>query len=224
MSGEIIDATLMPAPGQRNNQARKQAIKQGTTACKIWPDELAKAVHKNMQEQRATLKAQVRQGMANTRRQGAGRDRDPKLWPQEQHFDQPPVQGQPQGKGQRWDLLSWEYALGRGDKRQNGLRSQGRHRLRSQANEGWLRRNDKVSRSRRKKPKGKPMPERRAKANPAQSKVQARAEHVFAYPRDKTGLFIRTIGIDLRASPSGWRALPLTSSASPWLGGRGVPA
>jgi IS5 family transposase len=45
---------------------------------------------------------------------------------------------------------------------------------RSQANERWLRRNGKVSRIHRKKPKGKPMPERTAKANAAIQRARPR--------------------------------------------------
>ena len=66
---------------------------------------------------------------------------------------------------------------------------------RSQANEKWLKPQGRVSRIHRKKPRGKPMPERTAKANAAKSKVRARVEHVFAQQKDKMGLFIRTIGI-----------------------------
>ena len=39
------------------------------------------------------------------------------------------------------------------------------------------------------------MPERTAKANAARSRVRARVEHVFAQPKDRMGLFIRTIGL-----------------------------
>ncbi len=66
---------------------------------------------------------------------------------------------------------------------------------RSQANEKRLRRQGRVSRIHRKKPRGKPMPERTARANAAKSKVRARVEHVFARQKDQMGLFIRTIGI-----------------------------
>ncbi len=66
---------------------------------------------------------------------------------------------------------------------------------RSQANEAWLKRQSRVSRIHRRKPRGKPMPERTAKANAAKSKVRARVEHVFARQKDQMGLFIRTIGI-----------------------------
>jgi hypothetical protein len=47
----------------------------------------------------------------------------------------------------------------------------------------------------RKKPKGKPMPIAVRRANAAKSKVRSRVEHVFAGEKDRTGLFIRTIGI-----------------------------
>lgn len=61
--------------------------------------------------------------------------------------------------------------------------------------ETWLKRQGRVSRIHRKKPKGKPMPERTAKANAAKSRVRARVEHVFAHQKDQMGLFIRTVGI-----------------------------
>ena len=51
----------------------------------------------------------------------------------------------------------------------------------SQANERWLHRQGKVSRIYRRKPKGRPMPERTVKANAAKSKVRARVEYVFAH-------------------------------------------
>ena len=63
------------------------------------------------------------------------------------------------------------------------------------ANEAWLKRHSRVSRIHRKKPRGKPMPERTAKANAAKSKVRARVEHVFVQQKDQMGLFVRTIGI-----------------------------
>ena len=66
---------------------------------------------------------------------------------------------------------------------------------RSQANEKWLKRMGRVSRIHRRKPRGRPMPERTAKANAAKSKVRARVEHVFAHQKSKMGLFIRTIGL-----------------------------
>ena len=47
MSGQIIDASLIPAPGQRNTEAEKAAIREGQSAPGIWPDESAKAAQKD---------------------------------------------------------------------------------------------------------------------------------------------------------------------------------
>jgi transposase, IS5 family len=66
---------------------------------------------------------------------------------------------------------------------------------RSQVNEAWLKRQGRVSRIHRRKPRGKPMPPRTAMANAAKSKIRVRVEHVFAQQKAKMGLFICTIGI-----------------------------
>ena len=47
MSGQIVDASLVPAPKQRNTEAEKAAIKAGKTAGEIWPDEPNKAAQKD---------------------------------------------------------------------------------------------------------------------------------------------------------------------------------
>ncbi|MEO0923001.1 MAG: transposase, partial [Pseudomonadota bacterium] len=47
MSGQIVDATLVPAPKQRNTESEKAAIKQGKTAQEIWPSEPNKAAQKD---------------------------------------------------------------------------------------------------------------------------------------------------------------------------------
>lgn len=66
---------------------------------------------------------------------------------------------------------------------------------RSQSNEKWLARNDFKSQIHRRKPHGKPMPDRSRKANAGKSAVRAKVEHVFAHQKNRYGLFIRTIGI-----------------------------
>lgn len=47
MSGQIVDASLVPAPKQRNTEDEKAAIKAGKTADEIWPDEPNKAAQKD---------------------------------------------------------------------------------------------------------------------------------------------------------------------------------
>ena len=53
-----------------------------------------------------------------------------------------------------------------------------------------------VSRIHRKKPPGRPMSVRTARANGAKSKVRAKIEHIFAEQKSRMGLFIRTVGLD----------------------------
>ncbi|WP_414898185.1 transposase [Rhodovulum sp. YEN HP10] len=46
-AGQIIDASLVAAPRQRNSDGEKAAIKAGRTAQEIWPDKPAKAAQKD---------------------------------------------------------------------------------------------------------------------------------------------------------------------------------
>lgn len=192
MGGQIVDATLVAAPKQRNTQTEKEAIKEGKSASEIWPDEPAKAAQKDT-DARWTLK------FTKAR---------------------PTPDGKPQADiaipsfGYKSSIsICCRFGFIRKGKVTDGARFDGRMlrdvvtndntasdvwadtAYRSQANERWLRRNGKVSRIHRKKPRGKPMPERTAKANAVKSKVRARVEHVFAHQKDKMSLFIRTIGI-----------------------------
>ncbi|WP_197703968.1 hypothetical protein [Cohaesibacter sp. ES.047] len=47
MSGQILDATLVPVPKQRNTDGEKEAIKEGKTAKEIWPDQPNKVAQKD---------------------------------------------------------------------------------------------------------------------------------------------------------------------------------
>ena len=66
---------------------------------------------------------------------------------------------------------------------------------RSKVNEHFMAENGFVSRVHRKKPPGRQMPVRTARANGAKSKVRAHIEHVFAEQKSRMALFIRTVGI-----------------------------
>jgi IS5 family transposase len=66
---------------------------------------------------------------------------------------------------------------------------------RSAKNEERLLRRGFVSRIHRKKPTGKPMPERTRFANARKSKVRSAVERVFAHQKGLMGLFVQTIGL-----------------------------
>jgi IS5 family transposase len=68
MGGQIVDATLVAAPKQRNTQDEKDAIKAGKTAREVWPDKPAKAAQKDV-DARWTVKfaKPAPQWLANSR-------------------------------------------------------------------------------------------------------------------------------------------------------------
>ncbi len=65
---------------------------------------------------------------------------------------------------------------------------------RSKANEDFLADVGKTSQIHRRKPEGKPMPKRTARANSKRSKVRARVEPVFAHQKDRMNRAVRSIG------------------------------
>ena len=62
--GQIVDATLVAAPKQRNTAPEKDAIKAGKKASEIWPDEPARAAQKDT-DARWTLKFAEAKPLAN---------------------------------------------------------------------------------------------------------------------------------------------------------------
>lgn len=192
MGGQIVDATLVAAPKQRNTEAERMAVKEGKSAAEIWPDEPAKARQKDT-DARWTLK------FAKAR---------------------PAADGRPQADiaipsfGYKSSIsICRAFGFIRKGKTTDGARYDGRMlrdvvtndntasdvwgdtAYRSQSNEHWLKSQGRVSRIHRRKPKGKPMPANVRRGNATKSSVRARVEHVFAHQKAKMGLFIRTIGI-----------------------------
>jgi hypothetical protein len=69
----------------------------------------------------------------------------------------------------------------------------------------------------RKKPHGRPMPERTRRANGRRLKVRAHVEHVFAEQKDRMGLFIRTIGLARATTKIGLANLTYNMKRLIWL-------
>ena len=193
MSGQIVDASLVPAPKQRNTDAEKEAIKAGKTAKEIWPDEPIKAAQKYV-DARWTLKIG---GKVRYRSDGTPL---PQI--------ALPVFGYKTliAIDRRFDFIR-ESAL------TSAAQADGRmlprlvttqntssevwadSAYRSQTNEKSLAAKMLVSRIHRRKPPGRPMPKHVARANAGKSAIRAAVEHVFAHQKNRFGLFIRTIGL-----------------------------
>jgi len=74
------------------------------------------------------------------------------------------------------------------------------------------------------KPPRCPMPDQKAKANAARSKVRSTVEHVFAHQKGPMNLFIRTIGMRRARIKIGMANLAYNMRRFVWLCGRPAPA
>lgn len=193
MAGQIVDASLVPAPKQRNTDAEKAAIKAGKSAAEIWPDEPNKAAQKDTNA-RWTLKVG---GKVRYRPDGTPLP-----------MIAVPVFGYKShiSIDRRFGFIreSAVTAASAADGRMlKQLVTTGNtssevwadSAYRSQKNEKWLAGKMLTSRIHRRKPAGKPMPQATARANARKSSIRAAVEHVFAHQKNRFGLFIRTIGI-----------------------------
>jgi hypothetical protein len=193
MSGQIVDASLVPAPKQRNTEGEKEAIKEGKSAREIWPDEPAKAAQKDV-DARWTLKIG---GKVRYRPDGTPLPMiATPVFGYKSHISIDRRFGfireaavtsasAPDGRLLK-HLVSQENT---------GSEVWADSAYRSQKNEKWLAERMLTSRIHRRKPAGKPMPEATARANARKSSIRAAVEHVFAHQKVRFGLFIRTIGI-----------------------------
>jgi IS5 family transposase len=193
MAGQIVDASLVPAPKQRNTEGEKAAIKAGKSAREIWPDEPNKAAQKDTSA-RWTLKIG---GKVRTRPDGTPL----------------PMIAVPVFGYKSHISIDRKFGFIRESAVTAASAADGRmlkqlvttgntssevwadSAYRSRKNEKWLAGNMLTSRIHRRKPAGKPMPQATARANARKSSIRAAVEHVFAHQKIRFGLFVRTIGI-----------------------------
>ena len=193
MGGQIVDASLVAAPKQRNTEEEKAAIKEGRIP-EDWKTKPAKLRQKD-RDARWTVKF----SKAKERADGSKPILDIAI-PTFGYQNHVSIDRE-YGLIRRWgatDAAAYEGARlreGLLDKTNTASAVWADTAYRSKANEDFLARNGFVSRIHRKKPPGRPMPETRRRANALKSKVRSRVEHVFAAQKDKMDLFVRTIGI-----------------------------
>jgi IS5 family transposase len=193
MSGQIVDATLVAAPKQRNTEDEKKAIKEGRIPAG-WAENPAKLRQKD-RDARWTVKF----SKAKERPDGTKPPVDIAIptFGYQNHI------AIDRGFGfiRTWtatDAAAYEGARlreGLLDKSNTAASVWADTAYRSAANKAFMAKNGFVSRIHRKKPKGRPMPDAVRRANALKSTVRSRVEHVFAEQKDRMGLFIRTIGI-----------------------------
>jgi transposase, IS5 family len=192
MSGQIVDASLISAPKQRNTDEEKKAIKESRVP-EAWQAKPAKLRQKD-RDARWTLVF----GKARLREDGT------------KHADIAiPVFGykshasidRRHGFIRRWDVTDASRHDGRMlrrgllDPTNTGTTVWADSAYRSQSNEDFMERHGFRSQVHHRKPKGRPMPAHIRRGNAGRSSVRAAIEHVFAHQKGPMALCIRTIGI-----------------------------
>jgi transposase, IS5 family len=220
MGGQIIDASIVAAPKQRNSDSEKRDIKEGRIPA-AWKDKPAKLAQKD-RDARWTVKW----SKAKPSDDGSPRvDLAIPAFGYKNHI----------GIDRRHGLIrTWaatDAARHDGAQLANLISTSntGSHvwadtAYRSKANEKQLTNHRLVSRIHRKKPKGKPMPANVARANAAKSKVRSAVEHVFARQKGPMGLVIRTIGIARATVKIGLANIVYNMKRAVWLTERAAAA
>ena len=191
MGGQIIDATIVAAPKQRNTEAERAAIKQGEIPAG-WVKKPAKLRQKD-RDARWTVKF----SKAKPREDGTPQvdiavpsfgyknyisiDRRHGL-----------IRGWTATHAAAHDGARLEDVLDAGNTASDVWADTA---YRSAKNEAMLAGRGLVSRIHRKKPQGRPMPERTRRANARKSAVRSKVEHVFAHQKGLMAIIVRTIGL-----------------------------
>ncbi len=206
IGGQIVDATLVPAPKQRNTEEEKAAIKAGKSAKQIWRSRPSKAHQKDV-DARWTLKVG---GKIRYRPEGTPLPQIATLvFGYKSHIS----------IDRRYGFIRKASVTSAADSDGRQLRRVidpantaadvwADSAYRSQKNEAWLSRNMLTSRIHRRKPKGKPMPEHVARApmRPNQQSGQGLS----------TSLRIRKTAMGYSSAPLAWPARRANSRWPTW--------
>jgi transposase, IS5 family len=218
-SGQLVDATIVASPKQRNTKAEKQAIKEGRIP-EDWQAKPAKLRQKD-RDARWTVKYTKAKPSEDGRKQvdlaipafgyqnHISTDRRYRLIRKWLVTDAAAHEGSRLG-----DLL---------DPDNTAAAVWGDSGYRSKKNEALLSQRMLVSCIHRKKVPHRPMPKHTARANAKKSAIRAHIEHVFAEQKARMGLFVRTIGIARAASKIGLANLVYNMRRLVWLERQAVP-
>lgn len=220
MGGQIVDATIVAAPKQRNTDAEKADIKAGKVPDE-WKDKPAKLRQKD-RDARWTVKF----SKAKVAEDGKAQQRDIAI-PAFGYKNHAAIDRR-HGFIRGWNVTSasahdgaqLRNVLNRGN---TGSTVWADTAYRSKTNEAWLEKNGYVSDIHHKKPKGRPMSEATSRANGRRSKVRAFVEHVFAQQKSRMGLFVRTIGMARARTKIGMANLAYNLTRFVWHQGRTAP-
>lgn len=221
MGGQIVDATIVAAPKQRNTDAEKTDIKAGKVP-DAWKEKSAKLRQKD-RDARGTVKF----SKAKDAEEGKAQQRDIAI-PAVGYKNHAAIDCR-HGFIRGWNVTSasaYDGAQLRNvlSHSNTGSTVWADTAYRSKKNEEWLDRNGYVCDIHQKKPKGRPMSEATLRANGRRSKTRAFVEHVFARQKAQMKLFVRTVGIARARTKIGTTNLAYNLMRLVWHEGRSAPA
>jgi transposase, IS5 family len=221
MGGQIVDASIIAAPKQRNSEGEKAEIKAGRIP-EAWAGKPAKLAQKD-RDARWTVKWSKAKPAA---------DGSPRVDLAVPAFGYKNHVGIDRRHGLIRTWAATDAARHDGAQLANlvtrantGSGVWADTAYRSKANEQHLAQRGFVSHIHRKKPPGRPMPVSVSRANGAKSKVRSAVEHVFARQKGPMGLLVRTIGLARATVKIGLANLVYNMRRAAWLTGqKAVPA
>mgnify|MGYP001815494667 CR=1 FL=1 len=220
MSGQIVDASLVAAPKQRNTESEKADLEAGRIP-EAWQKKPAKLRQKD-RDARWSIKFTKAKPKADGKKQV---DIAIPSFGYQNHVSI----DRAHGLIRKWDVTDaakFEGAMLRDgllDRTNTASSVWADSAYRSQANETFLADNGFTSKIHRKKPQSRPMPKRTARANARKSAVRARIEHVFAEQKERMNLVVRTIGLARAELKIGMANLVYNIRRTLWLDSRAVP-
>ena len=216
MGGQIIDASIVSAPKQRNTDGERADIKAGRVPS-AWKTKPAKLRQKD-RDARWTLKR-------GRRKEDAEGKPYPEIAVPAFGYKNHISTDRRHGLIRRYEVTDAAAHDGRMlprllDKSNTASDVWADTAYRSKRNERFMERHGFKSRVHTKKPRGRPMSERQARANAARSKVRARIEHVFGEQKARMGVFVSTIGLARARAKIGIANLAYNMKRLVWLQGR----
>ena len=213
MGGQIIDATIVSAPKQRNTDGEKADIRAGRVP-EAWKGKPAKLAQKD-RDARWTIKFS---------RAKPSDDGSPRIDIAVPSFGYKNHIGIDRRHGLIRTWTATHAARHDGAQLPNLISTANTAShvwadtaYRSKANEKHLADSGLRSQIHRKKPAGRPMARNVARANNARSKVRAGVEHVFARQKGPMGLVVRTIGLARATVKIGLANIAYNMRRAVWL-------
>jgi transposase, IS5 family len=219
MGGQIIDATIVEAPKQRNSEGEKRDIKEGKV-----PEEWKANPHKLAQKDMDAHWTLKRGRKPDPARHKAVEIAIP-VFGYKNHLSTDVTHG----FIRKWAVTNAARHDGRqlGELLHKANTASGvwaDTAYRSKRNEAIIARSGLYSKVHYRRAAGKPLNQVQSRANAVRSKVRSRIEHIFAHQKQRMGLFVRTLGMGRATLKIGMANLVYNMQRLVWFERRGLPA